>query len=166
MVKGDRHPVGFVGSPLGAPGNPGVSARPDHGQSTRGGRSCSRLGAIPRVRDQGSALPGAGQEGALLRPACLRLCPAAASAAGVWQLFRGNLSFLKDAQDDCCREKAQWRRAYANAFKQRISLGLKDAEQNVIPDSRPRTTLPALPFTTAPIKLYYLSCFLLSSLPH
>ena len=60
--------MGSVGSPLGAPGNPGVSARPDHGQSTRGGRSCSRLGAIPRVRDQGSALPGAGQEGALLRP--------------------------------------------------------------------------------------------------
>ena len=51
-----------------APGNPGVSARPAHGQSTRWGRSCSPLGAIPRVRDQGSALPGAGQEGALLRP--------------------------------------------------------------------------------------------------
>ena len=34
----------------------------------RRGRSCSPLGAIPRVREQGSALPGAGQEGALLRP--------------------------------------------------------------------------------------------------
>ena len=52
-----------------------------------------------------------------------------------WSLatLQRKLSFLKDAQGDCCREKAQWRRAYANAFKQRISLGLKDAEQNVIP---------------------------------
>lgn len=52
-----------------------------------------------------------------------------------WSLatLQRKLSFLKDAQGDCCREKAQWRRAYAKAFKQRISLGLKDAEQNVIP---------------------------------
>lgn len=68
LGQGDRHPLGPVGSPMGAPGNPGVSARPAHAQSTGGGRSCSPLGAIPRVRDQGSALPEAGQKGALLRP--------------------------------------------------------------------------------------------------